>query len=296
MTSNTSHGFTLLEVMAALTILAILSVALYTLFNQSSRAVRALSQTIDADEALFLFYNQVDKDLSAAYIPLIAHREHVQNQEDAKNKNSTTKETKPTIEKLFWAKTVNNGQLETLTFLSTNSLSDYNHIHPRLTRIVYRLKEQSHSPPSFVLSRQEVYDVSQRDFSASQGRAYTILDNIRSFKISFISQKIQKTEEEKEDTPKEFVTGTSWSSDESALKNGLFLPSYVRIEVERWDAALSSSVESVFEFKIMAHELANAPLAPEQKSAEMKGVEKKIRIDPAIEEKLRALQEKLGHT
>jgi len=267
MKSFTSNGFSLLELMVVITISGLLSLALYSIFKQSSRSVTVVTHKIDMDEALLLLYNQLDKDISAACVPLLAHQEITKKEKEKKEKTKgaeePAKEEKteaiPTIKKVFFGQT-RKDLLHTFTCITTHTMSNYNAVKPKIARVVYRLESESLDTvdkPSYKLLRQEIYDLTTTELESSSQKSYELIGQLKNLKIFFIAQKKHDKENNKEEEKKpeekiEFTTETQWSSDESSVKNHIFLPGYVRFEGERWNNQYTSTTPFAFEYKIVA--------------------------------------------
>ena len=256
----THKGFTLLELMVVISLTGILSVALYSVFKESSKSVNSINNRIDGDEALLLLYNQLDKDISAACIPALALQEIAKKEkpEDKEKEKEKDKETSPTIKKVFFGKTSNN-VLSMLTCITTHSLSNYNAVKPKMTRVIYKLIPEdisSAEKPSYKLLRQELYDLTVKEFGEVK-KSYELINRLKDLKVFFISlkedRKTKKEEPQKADQKKEFTTEKNWSSDDLSEKNYTFLPGYVRFEGERWDKKYQKTVPFIFEYKIISN-------------------------------------------
>ncbi len=259
---RTHKGFTLLELMVVISLTGILSVALYSIFKESSKSVISINNRIDGDEALLLLYNQLDKDISAACIPALALQQLAELENKDKNKNTEQikteqKDAKKTIKKVFFGKTTNN-LFTTLTFISTHSLSNYNATKPKLARVTYKLIPEdnfSTEKPSYTFLREEASDLIMQETDKPK-KSYELIDRVKDLKIFFISlkedRKAKKEESQKTEPKKEFSTEKNWSSDDLAPKNYIFLPGYVRLEGERWDKKYKNTIPFVFEYKIIS--------------------------------------------
>ena len=258
-------GFTLLELMVVLSLTGILSIALYDIFKESSKAVNSIAYRIDSDETLLLLYNQLDKDISAACVPALALAE-IAKTEAAEDKDKNTEpqiptekqDSTPTIKKVFFGKT-NNNLFNTLTLITTHSLSNYNSIQPKFVRVIYKIVPEDSSSaekPSYKFLRQEIYDLTSKEIDGIK-KSYELIDRIKDLKVFFIAQKEDK--KTKKDGPKqqdskiEFITEKNWSSDDLAPKKYIFLPEYVRFEGERWDKKYTKTMPFVFEYKIISN-------------------------------------------
>ncbi len=272
-----SHkGFTLLELMVVISLTGILSIALYTIFKESSKSVDSIAQRIDSDEALLLLYNQLDKDISAACIPALALAE-IAKTEEAEPKDKKTepvvaekKDSTPTIKKVFFGKT-NNNLFNMLTFITTQSLSNYNSIQPKLVRVIYKLVPEEYSSAektSYKLLRQEIYDLTSKEIDGVK-KSYELIDRLKDVKIFFIAQKEDKKEQKKEskqqDSKIEFITEKNWSSDDLAPRKYIFLPGYVRFEGERWNKKYNKTIPFTFEYKIISNRYYVKEEAPDKK-------------------------------
>src|ERR1700730_9162544 len=91
--SQLRSGFSLIELIVVIAISGILSITLYFAFEQARKSVVNIDRIIDSDQALLLFYNQIDKDISAAFVPQIVYEqvEAERKKEQEKNQAVTQK-------------------------------------------------------------------------------------------------------------------------------------------------------------------------------------------------------------
>ena len=150
-------GFSLLELIIAIAISALLSIALYQAFEQTRKSVVGIDRVIESDEALLLFYDQLDKDISAIFVPkIIFDSDFAKASPDRQDKDKPDKDKqesgakKINIEKIFLYQ-AKDSQLSFFTFITTHALSNYNKPSAQIARVTYSLIEEPaeaerHSP------------------------------------------------------------------------------------------------------------------------------------------------------
>lgn len=285
MSNKLTSGFTIIEILLVIVISALLSNLLYIAFDQARKSVVKIDNIIDSDEALLLFYNQLDKDISAAFVPqaLLDQNKPDQNKDEKKknilqnktqlapidqNIDKNKEQDKNKIEKIFFSQS-NNENLSFLTFVTTNSLSNYNNPSAHIVRIVYKLEPVAGEDNNYKLLRQELSDIIFKNLSDNKNnnnkflrRSYELISNIKSLKVSFIAPELKeknKDLENKRSEDKKFITVNSWSSDDQFKKYGIYMPNYVRFEGEFWNTKKTKSISFVFDFKILASIISDAP-------------------------------------
>jgi len=236
-------GFSLIELVIALFISAIVTLMLYRSLNQTQRITKQISSTIDLYSDLLIVENQVEKDfstiisldntttstgvadqskgLAGLIAPQIPPQQPVQKKE--------------TTEVLIFKGTQVNDRLEKVTFLSTNALSVLDEVTSRIVRITYELIPQKHlefgplhidTPALFTLMRTEI-PFMHKEKKEEPGRAYALLRNIQTCTISYSIRKPEKPGSKKETV--EFITLTQWGTDTQKKQIDAPIPQFITL-------------------------------------------------------------------
>lgn len=175
-------GFSLIEVLIALAIASIIGVALFTSITQMSRMSGRLDVIMHDDDRMAVIQHQLKKDLSGAFVPTQAVEQPAD--KDKKNK-------KP-LQKVFYS-SLQEKNLNILTFITTNPLMSYGNARPRVARVVYKLvaEKEKGTAPFYTLYRQQGNDL---DFEAykqenAKNRAYPVAEHIKSLSVEFSTPK-----------------------------------------------------------------------------------------------------------
>ncbi len=235
-------GFTLVEILLASAIAAVLSGLLFTVVSQLNRSIPIIDRRADTYEKASIVNAQLERDLSGVSAPnefyarqKLAQKDKPQEQsssdqkkndeqkksaEDKKAKetvesSSTDEAAKKPLEKLFYS-TNKDGMFEQLSFITTNPLQIYwggkaGSAKPRVARVLYALQEEKNprknAKKSYRLVRQESPTLDWDQFKSNEGiKEYTLADNIRSMQVEF-SAVLLPQEKGKEEKPAE--TGTA---------------------------------------------------------------------------------------
>lgn len=208
---NSALGFSLIEVLIALSIASIIGIALFSSLDQMTRISNKVDTIIEDDDRMALLHNQLKKDLSGAFVPTQAVEQPID--KDKKNK-------KP-LEKVFYSSNSEKNTLNTLTFITTNPLTSYGSSKPRIARVVYKMVPQKENgqQPSYTLLRQQgpdlEYDTYKQD--NKKNRSYAVAEQIKNLTIEYTTTKksVQKNDSK---NPPELETVKEWDSDKNAPK------------------------------------------------------------------------------
>ncbi len=288
-------GFTLIEILIATMIAAILSGFVFGLVKQMSRATVAVDSSVDIFMRAALVQRIIEKDVSGVCVPFTAlPQEEPKKQQQqkpatppapgapkaqpaAQQENKEQKKA-PEITKLFYA--VGKGELiDLMTFITNNPLQTYgatigDNPKPRLARVVYRLKQRNDTKaehPVYVLMRQESYELDFEKFKEGGGiPEFEVIDNISSFECTFI---LLETEEDKNGKKKsELVESPDWDHEkakgEKQEPDERRVPHAVTITVEIGDAPMKTMKTFEFTVPIVPDFMTKVPqVAPEQPAA-----------------------------
>lgn len=284
-------GFTLIEVLLALVIVAIMGSMLFTSLIQIQFGARVADDLIDESQRALIIHQQLEKDFMGVMVPVAAVFEEEeknakkpapqapqQNQpakQPEKVPEPVEKKEKPKpVTKVFFASNRENN-IDTLTFITNNPLQVFwsektGKAKPRVARVVYRLVPEKDAKNVFKLVRQEGSDLqfdAYKPGSTKEIREFMLADNIKSLSITYHyvvePKKDDKgTNKEKEKEKKEVKTTKEWNSDEKEQKEkrgGKQYPDWITITCALWDIKRERSTD--YEFKIQHIALGLPPTA-----------------------------------
>lgn len=269
-----TRGFTIIELVIAITLASLLMIAVYRAFNQINRTAIHIESLFDYTQVMPLVYNQLEKDISAAFVPLRGYPPEEKKEEKKPTDmlitgTATAPEVKPKkIEKVFYS-TNDHESLKLMTFISTNPLLGYGQIAPRIVRVTYRLVPDKNSENLFILTREESTDLSAQALDKNT-RGYEILRDLKTIKVRFWG--IKEEEQEKKDNKKEekkkkeYVEFTEWGTDEQQKKTKKLVPNFVMLDGVVWDNKRKREQQFSFMYEIFAHE--GKPAEAEKKAPE----------------------------
>lgn len=238
-------GFSLIEIIIATAISAILSLILYNAFSQTNRLVQRVRSLMEDTSDTLSSYAQLEKDFSAIFRPIFEEIKkatpppaqppaagQAQTPPPAPKKE-TPKQKKPDI--VPFKTTKEGDKLSAISFVTTNAFSILNEATPRPVRVTYKFKSQEGAQKKlYTLVREEApYD--QKAESSDGGKtsspakpahAYALVRNIKTFSAKFSAYDCQ------EDS-KELVSLSEWGTDEQKKKCPKHtIPQFVEIT---WD-------------------------------------------------------------
>jgi prepilin-type N-terminal cleavage/methylation domain-containing protein len=223
-------GFTMLEVMLGLAVGSLLTGMLVQSLWQLSKTLSKVNAISSVDMRALTLQNLLEKEFSGAFVPDLVPFE----KEDELKKTSQSS-TEPKEEKSinppkgFYSK--NDGDnLVFLTFITSNPLSVYNMIKPRVARIIYELVPDKNISGSSVLYRYESVKIMEGEKSANQEKGFVVVDGIKSIECTYLAEekvsqkknsnkskeneKTQKKLEKEEQQEKKIVTLKEWDSEQ----------------------------------------------------------------------------------
>ncbi|MDR3646952.1 MAG: prepilin-type N-terminal cleavage/methylation domain-containing protein [Candidatus Babeliales bacterium] len=227
-----TNGFTIIELIIGIAISSIISIILFQSFSQTSKTIKTIDTMIFMDRRVSVLQNQLDKDITAIFMPEQLNHEK--------------------LERYFYSQN-NQNQLKEFTFITTNALQVYQSTSPRIVRVTYQLREIKSSPNEFSLFRKESTNLI---FGAEKDAVeYELTDFIKSFSLEFGYKEIKKTTEMgKPKQTEEIKILKEWIQKEPDLKRGetYKIPNFVNIKVSLWDGALHKTSQD-FEFKYIIY-------------------------------------------
>ncbi|HZW61489.1 MAG TPA: prepilin-type N-terminal cleavage/methylation domain-containing protein [Candidatus Babeliales bacterium] len=263
-------GFILIEVLIAAFIASIIGGALFLSFFQTNRTAKSIDNIIDVHEKIGLVVQQMEHDISGAFIPLQPQPEKGKNQKATEQPKQQAQQPavsaqQPAAEKKKLKKITHifyginkDGMLDTLTFVTNNPMQVYwsaraGKAKPMVARIVYRLVPEPVSArfknPAYTLMRQEDYNLyfdAYKSDAQPPIRSFELIDGIKSMTIKYgaqIPKKSEKEEKQKGKTKPEttFQTFDEWNvekeQESSEKKEGKrrAVPHEVEITLSLWD-------------------------------------------------------------
>ena len=269
-----NKAFTLIEVLISLGISAFIIFAMMRVNLNVQSFIDKTYISSKTNKKVYLFLNQIEKDLSAAII--VDLEKKITDKKIEKNNPELDKQ-KTQEDMNYFKSTIFDGEnfkkfgkkfelLKSLSFISTNAYEVYDEKNIRLVRVGYFLEKNKNLSKKdtivYNLFRKETFDLKNVDFKVSQEmsdknsqvRSFLIADNIKEFSIEY--QLLIKDNEYKDKTTdknKELNLFVWGQKDET--KN--ILPNYVFIMVSFWDNRFIG--ENVFSkiVPILACEYAN---------------------------------------
>lgn len=215
-------GFSLLEISIVLMISAIMSLSLYQILKQTKKGVLVINEIIDTNIPLTALYNQLEKDITGAFIPKSTEEFYIKKEsksidnltENKENKNSKealkgipgqepekteTKENRSKhIEKIFFVGYKN--QELFWSFITTNSIARLGIDQAKkvvtepkasIARVAYSLKKDPNKEGLFNLFYKYSIDNLEDNLDLETIQAdsfepsYKIVSNIKKFDLAF---------------------------------------------------------------------------------------------------------------
>ncbi|MCL4361677.1 prepilin-type N-terminal cleavage/methylation domain-containing protein [Candidatus Dependentiae bacterium] len=246
-------GFTLIELVVAISIGSILSLVLYRSLSDATTVSLRITSITDTDNQIALLYNQIDKDISTAFLPEQIFQTELKQTETPKTDQKTTttgQEMKQfKIEKPFYAE-IENENLKVISIINTNPLRGFDEVVPLIVQVAYRLVQDKESPGSFKLYRQQTSKIGTEiidDKDMKKFRGYEIVTGLKSFKSQFIFKNLKEGE-----TTPEAVKLKEWKSDAILQKYKRQLPEFLELEGEIQDEAKKRTRQFKFVIPILA--------------------------------------------
>lgn len=197
-------GFLLIDVLLAVTLSAVMLTSLYQSLYQTTKLTRRVESTIEHGTLLALLGNQLEKDISAAFVPLDLA---------TTSTNAQEKKEKEPDEKLFFAEKDEHGNTKFFTCLTTTRLKVYGQEVPLVGRVVYTVTP-SKTKDVYTLKRQESTNQELKDFEDKKKiRAYTILEGLKKFSIKYSIVPEEPKQEKKEEKEQKRETFEVWNQE-----------------------------------------------------------------------------------
>lgn len=269
------RGFTLIELMVAMFMASIVSLALFTALSQSLNIQKIVDDFLYLTAHEYMIHNQLSIDLMGAFVPIKGEKAAQSHNSSKKSQNSSAQPTptksaqgsapekkeKP-LEKVFLG-TEKKSMFDTLTFITRNPLIIYwsessGHAKAKRARVIYRLEiEEGEKEESYKLTRQEGAELVAKKYDSKEtnARKQTVATGIKSMQLSYLFSFSQEDQEKKKETqhnakeaektsqksnPRSkitFKTINHWNSDDNNQykETKTAIPDFVQITTELWD-------------------------------------------------------------
>ncbi len=266
-------AFTLIEVLIALAISSFIMVSMFSIYQNMVGSINRTREIMILNRKVCLLFDQIEKDLSAAFIPKLHEEEKIKKQEDDKKEEGKKEEEKKKIN--FFSGEIYEGQgrriegkrwefFKNVNFITTNPLEIYGQKRVRLVRVMYELEKDkqksTRDKTSYVLFRKETQDLENIKFKELEEginreekhaiRKYLVADNIKELFVEYVTIREKKEKERRTffDTGKrvdqEQVRSFVWGLQEEAKKKekekkkGQEVPSFILVKIVFWDDEL----------------------------------------------------------
>ena len=255
-------GFMLIELIVATLIAAMVSVILLSALYQTNHFQAVVDDIIDVYTRATIVQHQLERDLMGVFIPVEAQQEKPEKEQEKKKekedkeKKAEKKEVRQerkevkTVEHVFYSKN-RNGMLDTLTFVTNNPMAIFwgaktGRSKPKVARVKYTLQPQADRKDSFVLLRQEGYELDLAAYKPDieKLRAYEVIDGIKDISVKFVTLIEKKEEkpkkgEEAKVIEREYRTLKEWHSEfmepTTQQKELPRIPHFVHVRINLWD-------------------------------------------------------------
>ncbi|MBI2344801.1 prepilin-type N-terminal cleavage/methylation domain-containing protein [Candidatus Dependentiae bacterium] len=252
-------GFSIIELVIGLMISSIFLTAALTMYNQISKSCNKIQSITSQDLSIMILQRRMTQDLLGLSPVWFTQADITKKQ----NKNSEQKNPDIKENNYFYAQT-KDGQLDFMTFVTTNTLQAYPTAEHRIARIVYILKEDSKKENFFILQRKEEGHISN-EFNPTKikdGAFYTVTENIKKCKIEYGS--IETSEKEWNFKWVEQWTEQQEKEKKDEKEKESKLPNIIRITILLQESAFKPETQHVFYCMI-----------PQTKNVSLKSIAKK---------------------
>ncbi len=241
MSRQPHYGISLLDIVVAIALAAILSALVFQSLQQTRRSVKKIQTTIDIQSMLIHFNDRIFKDIQGAFIP----QQKLSKQNQPQAGTSPEQQTEEKLQYFILERIKVNEKSEAdhgmLHFITTNSLIVYDAVTPRAVRVGYELKKQPEKK-TWQLFRLESSELDYSKFieSTKNKTGLIVLTNIESLEITCYGPKPQeKTEPQsgsqqqqttKDVQQKQLTSFNVWNSDERLREKKTILPKFIEIK------------------------------------------------------------------
>ncbi len=218
-------GFTLLELIMAMSFASVIIVGLVQAMRSSATFLATGRKYMLIDRKVALLFNQLEKDLSCAFIPRL-YSDPNDDTEKRKEKRELVHFTATCDEESEKVQGKKRYGFKDAAWVTTNVLS-FGRKEPRLARVGYTLKKE-------VLTRKETGHLDNVKFDQPEDkkkkvvREVVVCDGIKSLYIEFIVPRKQKDSKKELEPLRTYVWG-----DKDETKN--VVPQHAHVYLELWD-------------------------------------------------------------
>lgn len=234
---NTSRGFTLLELLIAMSFSLGIIATLFSSFFHMNRISLLADQKIDTDIRISIISNQVSKDLSGIFVPTQAISQATA---QSPNEKVTTPKSPNILKNIFYEKKQDTKKnLSLLTFITNNPLNVYQKkkngaTKPLIVRVIYRLIKDTNikDKESFILTRQEGTQLDLDFYKEKQPKSplsYELANGIKSIELSYIVLDHDSKKTDEKDSNIRYKIMKEWPVDKPPL-----IPAYVILKIALW--------------------------------------------------------------
>ncbi len=224
-------AFTLLELIMAISFASVIIVGLIQAMRSSTTFLATGRKYMLIDRKVALLFNQLEKDLSCAFIPRL-HKD-LNNNKDKEDKKETKEKKEPIIH--FTATAQEDAEKvqgkKRYGFVDaawvTTSVLSFGRKEPRLARVGYSFKKE-------ILTRRETGKLDNVKFEEPEDskkkvvREIVVCDGVKSLYIEFVVPRKQKNSDKELEPLRTYVWG-----DKDETKN--VVPQHAHVYLELWD-------------------------------------------------------------
>ncbi|MGB8467798.1 MAG: prepilin-type N-terminal cleavage/methylation domain-containing protein [Candidatus Babeliales bacterium] len=234
------QGFTLIETLISLAISGMIASALFIFFMQIQRLDRSLQQRVSIDYQVGIVKEQLEKDITAAFMPL-----ELQKDEKKEKKEADGKEKK---ENRFFVYKQAQEVMQEITCITTHRnqvVVPQKEMRPLLTRVTYTLEPHENKKELFRLTRtQEEWDRGPKKKKEEEPKKQRVILAPYVQKIAFqciYEQEAEKKESDQKDKKEEkkepvYKTVSDWNADTSLKNKRPLLPTWITGTITITDA------------------------------------------------------------
>lgn len=179
-------GFSILELVMVIAISTMMMSILLRIYHQVTQSMARIERFVYEDSQILTLKNRLQKDFSG--LSAIWYT-----QEDIEKKKAAVEAQKPDLAKekirssQYFYSVNKHGNLDFLTFITTNALQSYGSVHNRFVRVVYRLEVDPVHKKMFRLMRKEVILLTEHidESSLKSGTSYELVTGITSLEMTY---------------------------------------------------------------------------------------------------------------
>lgn len=270
-------GFAPLEIMLGLAIMSLVGGTLTQVLFQLTSSLKKVSFIADTALQELVVQNLWEKEFAGALVPELIPIEQEEKKQEQKKipekelKKEEQKEQKKTVlpPKAFYYQN-RAGNLELLTFITTNPLQVYDTSKPRLVRVIYRLLPDKKRENLFVLHRQETPEIMNEGVFENEStiKGFVVATGIQKISLEFLAylqkqeldkqvqEKKEEQKEQKKDNPekeeKELIKRESWDANQNKQeerqdgKKMPLIPNFIKCTFVIGLEQNSTQIESTF--------------------------------------------------